>query len=448
MKTLRRICLLISLFLVLFAGTPAEVSAVGNTDLAPGYTNVTLAPYSAPTIPLNTPCNTSTSTSFDATTQIQTALTATGAAGGGIVYLPSGMYCIKTHLSIPSNVTLKGVFVTPPSKSTGCCPTVGTVLFAVEGAGSSTGTPFISESGPNSVVDGLSIYYQNQNPLTNTIGWTPTAFPYTIRGSFDSTIQNVMLVNSYQGIDLFTNQSGRHFVRGVYGEPLAVGIKVNQSLDVSRIEDVHFWPFWSTSDVGLLTWVQRNGVAFIFGRSDWELVNNVFAWGYSIGMGFQDLGQGTTAASMTNVVFDSVGTGIDLYDSNTLVVTNLLVWNSTDTSVPRKGIWNHANASSAALSIVNATIGGGTHQAVLWEQGGMLKLSNAKIQKVESPTASVAVVDGNAMVQDNAFEGALAGTADVYVGPAADRVIITGNMLFGGTITVSNSTTLQANNQP
>jgi polygalacturonase len=41
-------------------------------------------------------------------TAIQNALTAAGAAGGGIVYLPPGTYLVNKYLLIPSNVTLLG----------------------------------------------------------------------------------------------------------------------------------------------------------------------------------------------------------------------------------------------------------------------------------------------------------------------------------------------------
>ena len=53
----------------------------------------------------------------DDTAAIQKALDAAEKVGGGIVFAPTGNYMIKTHISIPANVTLQGVF-TAPTQST------------------------------------------------------------------------------------------------------------------------------------------------------------------------------------------------------------------------------------------------------------------------------------------------------------------------------------------
>ena len=51
----------------------------------------------------------------DCTAAFQKVLDAAGKAGGGIVDVPAGRYRIETHLSIPANVTLQGIFRGPPT---------------------------------------------------------------------------------------------------------------------------------------------------------------------------------------------------------------------------------------------------------------------------------------------------------------------------------------------
>ena len=90
----------------------------------------------------------------DDTAAIQKALDAAEKGGGGIVFAPTGNYMIKTHISIPANVTLQGVF-TAPTQST---QYKGTTLLAVEGRGKEDGYPFIMLHS-NSVLKGVTVFY-------------------------------------------------------------------------------------------------------------------------------------------------------------------------------------------------------------------------------------------------------------------------------------------------
>jgi hypothetical protein len=44
---------------------------------------------------------------------------------------------------------------------------------------------------------------------------------------------------------------------------------VDAIYDIGRIENVHFNPWWSM-ERKLFEWQQKNGEAFVFGRSDWQ----------------------------------------------------------------------------------------------------------------------------------------------------------------------------------
>lgn len=239
----------------------------------------------------------------DDTAAFQKAMDEAGAGGGGIVQVPVGNYMIKTHLSVPANVTLEGVWKAPP------CPTKlknpmsplgqaqdaasdktwlsGSVLLAVEGADKPDGTPFIF-LGTNSTLKGMTVYYPEQKQ-----DGAPTPYPWCVAsiGADNPSIVDCLLVNPYQAVDFGTRVAGRHYINGLYGQPLYKGLFVDVCFDVGRVENIHFWPFYTGHVLGgkakaMDEWVFRNGTAFIFARSDWEYVTNCFAISYKTGFHF------------------------------------------------------------------------------------------------------------------------------------------------------------------
>ena len=55
-----------------------------------------------------------------------------------------------------------------------------------------------------------------------------------------------------------------------------VGVFVDETTDIGRVEDVHFNP-WFSSAHPFIEYQLVHGRAFVFGRSDWEYVFNTFA---------------------------------------------------------------------------------------------------------------------------------------------------------------------------
>lgn len=450
----RMLCQVIRVLLVSSVAYLSQVLAFDNTDLGAGFINAAAAPYSAPTIPDPAQCNALTPSNKDATTNIQDALDDLSLlANGGTVYLPKGIYCVKGTLTIPSHTTLRGIFDSPPTPTPTSAPVQpppiqGTVLLAISGAGSSTGTPFIAMQ-QTSTIEGFSIIYPAQVLPTGS-SWTPVIYPYAIRGSADTTIQNILLWNPYQGIDLATGYNFRHRVKGVVGQPISVGIKVDNSQDVGKISDVHFWPYWSLNNAVATSWIQKNGTAFFFARTDGEMVSDVFAYGYSTCMLFQDIGNGSASGMFTNVHLDYCGVGLNIWDSYIagLYFTNFFIHNTTtDPLAPRIGIWKQSGGSSGFVSIVNGSILGGTKTAILWEGAGHVSASNVRFGAFTAGNPSVVISNGSAMIQDNSFYGSPGGTPAIAV-TTTGRVVFTGNSLFGATVVGSGPFFLQANNGP
>lgn len=137
----------------------------------------------------------------DCANAIQKALDEAGAAGGGIVYLPTGHYPCKTNLIIPEGVELKGSsdLATVPKNH-------GAVIEVLTGEGNDKASPFIT-MGKNSGLRGVSINYPAQKDPMNV-----KPYPYTIRGNADCYVVNVALRAAYRGLDLFTNKCDNHYV--------------------------------------------------------------------------------------------------------------------------------------------------------------------------------------------------------------------------------------------
>ena len=140
--------------------------------------------------------------------------------------------------------------------------------------------------------------------------------------SFDSTVENVTLVNSYNGIrtgptengrhrlfqingcvlrrgilvegtgDIGRIENGRHRLFQINGCVLRRGILVEGTGDIGRIENVqfhsHFWahPAFAGDWKRVFAYMQQNLEAFIFGRTDWEYVNNTFVFPAKVGYRF------------------------------------------------------------------------------------------------------------------------------------------------------------------
>ena len=239
--------------------------------------------------------------SSDNTQAFQKALDEAGKTGG-IVWAGPGKYRFEGHLHIPVGVTLQGTFGSVPAhnghRDAGLPKPgdFGTVLMPTADKGNEGGEPFLTLS-TNATVKGLLIWYPDQTDASD-----PHPYPWTIamRGKNPAVIDTELL-NPYNAIDATGNE--RHMIKGVYGQPLRRGIFINAIYDIGRVEDVHFNPWWSMSPA-VKTFMEREGQAFIIGRTDWEYMINCFSIFYKEGFVFDDFGQGPGNAVLTQCGHD------------------------------------------------------------------------------------------------------------------------------------------------
>ncbi|MBQ6620985.1 MAG: hypothetical protein IJH68_12655 [Thermoguttaceae bacterium] len=228
----------------------------------------------------------------DCTEAIQSALNAAKEAGGGVVLLPAGRFTVKGTLSIPGGVTLEGTYRSAVTPGIFDQDVDGTTLLAYAGKNDPDSAPFISLAGINSVIKGVVIIY----PEWDRKVLPPVPYPPCIE-SHDTVNVGVLdcaLLNPYEGIRFV--RAARHLVRDVTGYPIWRGLFVDQCLDIGRIENVHFWPFGLTfrDDDPYCEWINLNGTAFEFARTDWHYVANTFCFGYGVGYKFSEYEHGGT----------------------------------------------------------------------------------------------------------------------------------------------------------
>ena len=127
-------------------------------------------------------------------------------------------------------------------------------------------------------------------------------------------VENVTLINSYNGIRIGPEGNVRHRVRSVYGCVLRRGILVDGCSDIGRIDNVQFHcHWWSAPEVGgdwkpVHEFMWRNCEAFVFGRTDWEYVNNTFVFPAKVGYRFMETENGACNGQFSGIGADACDT--------------------------------------------------------------------------------------------------------------------------------------------
>jgi len=365
----------------------------------------------------------------DDTSAFQKAMDAAAKAGGGVVYAPRGNYLFAGHLSVPSGVTLKGIWESVPAhngiRDAGLPkPTDdGTTFLITANAGSEDGPAFITLN-HNSTLKGVVLYYPDQNPAEE-----PRPYPWAValRGK-NPAVLAVELLNPYNGIDATHNE--RHLIRDVQGQPLRRGIFVDSIYDIGRIENVHFNPWWSLHPK-VLTWQQDHGEAFIFGRSDWQYVFNTFCFGYGVGYKFVQTAAGVCNGNFLGIGADDCFTAVSVEQSAPmgLLISNgeFVSFHGPDPTMIRVGT-NHTGSvrfvNSAFWGPCNqiariagkGTVGFGDCTFVQWDrkqedraalqvEGGSVIIRGCEF-RADRPQISLAAAVRRAVISDNLLKGA------------------------------------------
>ena len=203
---------------------------------------------------------------------IQAAIHALRGMGGGVVRFGPRVYRLASAISIDGvAVRLEGAgFTEGPGPADGTWLKVDTTGF--------TPITFTGLAARGSVVRDIAVAEVHTN--TQNAGWTPNPYDWFFRivdcfGGVD--FDNVFLSSVNKGF--YCRGSGRTDFRRIRGQVFTCGIEVDDALDVPRLQNIHFWPFWS-ADTNVLRWQQANGDALVFKRADGPFIDQAFVLGY------------------------------------------------------------------------------------------------------------------------------------------------------------------------
>ena len=348
----------------------------------------------------------------DNTQPFQRALNACRVAGGGEVFAGAGTWLFKGSIDIPPGCTLSGTYTVVPSHdlvhAKGAVVNDGTVLVPTGGRDLPGGcdvncTQYFISVGPNAVLRGLVIYHREQETVA-----TPVPYPWAVYlgdpgnkyggSANNAAVTDVELLGAWNGIAAVA--AHRHYVARIQGQPLNIGVFVDETYDIGRLEDVHFNPWYSSQHP--FVWQQTTfGRAFVFGRSDWEYVFNTFAFGYAVGYHFIERATGSMNGNF-------LGIGQDLATNASVLVEQsqpfgILITNGEFTAFCDGGGFSPPTCDAPAQVVVSA------------QNRGAVQFVNSAFW---GPTSKIAQVDGEGTVT---FSQCHFDSWDNYPGPNKTR---------------------------
>ena len=403
--------------------------------------------------------------STDNTKPFQDALDACSKAHGGEVFVGTGLFRFQGSLSIPPGCTLSGTYTIVPShdiRDGHQQLTDGTVLIPTQGRNLAGGcdincTQSFIQIGPNAVLRGLVIYYQEQETTL-----TPVPYPWAVYlgdpdakygGSADNAaVTDVELLGAWNGVAAVA--AHRHYIARVQGQPLNIGVFVDETYDIGRIEDVHFNPWYS--DKQPFIWYQTtHGRAFVMGRSDWEYVLNTFAFAYSIGYHFIERATGSMNGNFLGIGQDlatNASIQVDQSQPFGILITNGEFTAFCDGAFAPPSCKNPSQVvvgpnNNGAVKLVNSAFWGPTSSIALIDGKGTTTFSQCHFDSwdnhpgpnktyVHNGTAAIRQYGGQLIVTQSEFSmkedgGGRSKLNHFWLGPRAQKTIVSENIVQG-----------------
>lgn len=373
----------------------------------------------------------------DNTAAFQRALDGAAAANGGIVEAPPGRYRFDGALTVPPNVTLRGVFTYSPAHAgirdgaeNQQMPVYGSVLEPYGGAGSEEGAPFITLSA-NATLQGFTVHYPAQDPRADA----PTPYPYTVamRGN-NPALTDMQLLNPYNAVDASHNQ--RALVRNIHGQPIHIGVYVDAIYDIGRIENVHWNPWWS-HNTKIFQWQMDHGTGFLFGRTDWHYVLNTFCFGYNTGYKFIKTEAGGTNGNFLGIGADDCQTSLAVEESAPM---GILITNGEFVSFhgPDPTMIRVEKSHTGTVRFVNCAFWGPCRRNAVVDGTGTVGFSDCTFMQwghapkdaaiAEEDMPSIDAVGGSLLVRGCEF---IENKPQIRLGEMVERAVVTGNMMTG-----------------
>jgi Pectate lyase superfamily protein len=201
----------------------------------------------------------------DDTAAIQSAISATAAAGGGSVVFNVARYFTTGSFVVPTGVVLCGAiegYFDAAAVNPAVTVVAPTLLVT------NTSAPFITLQGLGAGVTDLLFHYPNQVGVSAS---APNVYPYTIVAASPGTkVVRSLVTNAYNFLDI---ESGRVLAQDLFIGAFNIGVNIDHAHDHVTLRNLEHSVFWDelpnvNYPSPIDTWVLNHGIALVVNRAD------------------------------------------------------------------------------------------------------------------------------------------------------------------------------------